>query len=474
MGFSFSYSPPEYLQITHTGLVYFRYRIPSDLKVVFGKSELKYSLKTRNIRTARQYLASILPFVHELTHSLRGDSSEQPTSVTLKQIIDKQIHDIRMSLHPPVIHYTNLVNQSPQNAPKQPTIDSKSQAKQSHQDTAITPVTALQESFFNEKKLSQEWRPKTKEDHEQVFKLFVEIIGDIPVESIDKPMMRRFKDTVASLPPNMRKDKRYRNKSIKQILRMKPEKTISTHTINKYLSRLSNLFNYGVSHGFISANPANGLKVKLKGRPDEERQAYSSDDLRKLFGSSEYSRRSFKHSYQYWVPLIGLYTGCRLEEICQLHLEDISKTDSVWIFDINESKEKSLKNLSSTRVIPVHPKLVELGLLKHIELLRQQGENRLFPELRKRRDGYSQDVSRWYQRFKQKFGFDSSKNFHSFRHTFITHLKHKQIDPFMIHELDGHTIQSETMGRYGKRFTPKILLKEAIEKIDYGIDLIRI
>jgi len=28
MGFSFSYSPPEYLQLTHTGLVYFRYRIP--------------------------------------------------------------------------------------------------------------------------------------------------------------------------------------------------------------------------------------------------------------------------------------------------------------------------------------------------------------------------------------------------------------------------------------------------------------
>ena len=40
----------------------------------------------------------------------------------------------------------------------------------------------------------------------------------------------------------------------------------------------------------------------------------------------------------------------------------------------------------------------------------------------------------------------------------------------MIHELDGHTVDSETMGRYGKRFTPEILLKEAIEKIDYGID----
>ena len=38
----------------------------------------------------------------------------------------------------------------------------------------------------------------------------------------------------------------------------------------------------------------------------------------------------------------------------------------------------------------------------------------------------------------------------------------------MIHELDGHTIDSE-FGRYGKRYTPEILLKEAIEKIDHGL-----
>ncbi|SHO53486.1 hypothetical protein SAMN02745220_05152 [Desulfopila aestuarii DSM 18488] len=41
----------------------------------------------------------------------------------------------------------------------------------------------------------------------------------------------------------------------------------------------------------------------------------------------------------------------------------------------------------------------------------------------------------------------------------------------MIHELDGHTIDSETMGRYGERFPPQILLREGIEKIDYEIDL---
>ena len=35
----------------------------------------------------------------------------------------------------------------------------------------------------------------------------------------------------------------------------------------------------------------------------------------------------------------------------------------------------------------------------------------------------------------------------------------------------GRAIDSETMGRYGKRFTPEILIKEAIERIDYGLKL---
>lgn len=41
----------------------------------------------------------------------------------------------------------------------------------------------------------------------------------------------------------------------------------------------------------------------------------------------------------------------------------------------------------------------------------------------------------------------------------------------MIHELDGHAIDSQAMGRYGKRYTPDILLREAVGKIDYGVDL---
>jgi integrase len=171
--------------------------------------------------------------------------------------------------------------------------------------------------------------------------------------------------------------------------------------------------------------------------------------------------------------LIGLYTGLRLEEICQLHLEDIRKEGDVWVFDINNKEGRQLKNQSSIRLVPVHPHLIELGLLAHVERLKANGEHRLFPELKNSQRGkYGHYVGRWFAAYLKKCGVKSeTKVFHSFRHTFITHLKHKQVDHFMLQEIDGHSLSGETMGRYGKRYTPDILLKEVIEKVDFGLDL---
>ncbi len=64
---------------------------------------------------------------------------------------------------------------------------------------------------------------------------------------------------------------------------------------------------------------------------------WTTDELRTLFSSPVWTgcksdvRRSmpgsfiFKDEY-YWLPLIGLFSAMRQEEICQLHLEDIHES----------------------------------------------------------------------------------------------------------------------------------------------------
>ena len=351
-------------------------------------------------------------------------------------------------------------------------------------DTPIAKFSEVQERYITEAEQGGNWRSKTKVEYIAIFELFVRIMGDLDIKKIDRKMMSSFKDILTKLPPNLNKTPAYRDKSIDEILASKPKITLASRSVNKLLTRIGSLFNFAVNNGYMQINPATHMHIKIKVRADQDREAFTTEDLEKLFSAKDYTEGSHKYPNRFWTPLIALYSGCRLEEICQLHLEDIRQegrdsstavgaahSAGVWVFDINTKDGRQLKNISSARLVPIHPYLIELGILDYVAKVRTTGADRLFPELRNRQHGkYGHTVSRWFAEFRKKCGIADGKTFHSFRHTFITHLKHKQVDSFMLQELDGHAVAGETMGRYGKRYTPDILLKEAIEKIDYGLN----
>jgi len=104
------------------------------------------------------------------------------------------------------------------------------------------------------------WTPKIRLEMEASLEILKELIGgDIQANKIDRLGMAEFKKAITMLPPNMNKDKRYKGKSIKNIVKMKPAKTISNVTINKNLGRAQQLFDYAMAHGYMSFNPAKGL-----------------------------------------------------------------------------------------------------------------------------------------------------------------------------------------------------------------------
>jgi len=89
------------------------------------------------------------------------------------------------------------------------------------------------------------------------------------------------------------------------------------------------------------------------------------------------------------------------------------------------------------------------------------------------RDGYGQTASKWFGRYRERYGVaGKGKDFHSFRHTFIDVLKQNaRVDGTMLAETVGHEVGSITLGWYGKRYTPKVLLEHVILKLDIGLDL---
>ena len=324
------------------------------------------------------------------------------------------------------------------------------------------------EEYCEEKIREGSWTAKSEQENRAIYTLLVRILGNIPIDDITAAKARDYKHVLMRLPPNINKSPLYRSKTLPEILDMAP-KAMSTTTVNKNIIRISSLFEWSSRHGYVNKNYFEGLVLKTKTRADEERSIFKKDDLKEIFKHEIFTALKYKHPYQYWLPLLGLYTGARLEELCQLYLEDIYNDEGIWVIDINNKGDKKLKTKSSKRIIPIHSKLQALGFIDYVESLRHKGESRLFPELKKGRDGYSQSASKWFSRLRKDLGLynlDPPKDFHSFRHTLATELKNKGIPEPEVAAITGHSIAGITFSRYGKAYDNRIL-NDALDHLNY-------
>lgn len=115
-----------------------------------------------------------------------------------------------------------------------------------------------------------------------------------------------------------------------------------------------------------------------------------------------------------WIPLIGLYSGMRLSEICSLRSADVREVGGIWFFDIN-SDSQPLKTAAAKRLVPIHPVLIDSGILDYAKLQ----ETLLFPEEN------AVHFSKW---FTHVFGANSDGlPFHSFRALVANTLKEANV-----------------------------------------------
>lgn len=202
------------------------------------------------------------------------------------------------------------------------------------------------------------------------------------------------------------------------------------------------------------------------------RLPFKPADLKAIFGSSMYAETVGSSSWKYWGPLLGLYHGLRLGEVCQLNPEDISQTGDVWCVNITASvqrgiPDKKLKTQHSDRLLPMHPVLVRLGL-PEFAASRPETE-KLFPDVAIGRDGhYSSVASKAFRRMLDDCGLKGSKEtFHSFRHNFTSAMEDAGLSSSTQDWLGGWagTTKSERK-RYRSR--PGVAdLKPSMERVTY-------
>jgi integrase len=328
------------------------------------------------------------------------------------------------------------------------------------------------------------WKKHSVPDHRGRLSYLIEILGDIQADVVSRDDMRRFREILRQLPPNRTKRKEYRDKSIEQIVAMMPAIVLNVKTVNMIVEAASSLFEWGVREGYLANNPAKSLSIKDDRQEIGLRETFDKTDLQKIFLCKKYINNEFKHPSFFWTPLVSLFTGMRLEEICQFRCEDVyeSEIDGLFVIDINGrpssngTLDKTLKNKNATRLIPVHPILVEIGFIKYCSTMKKNKENRVFPELNKTAASpkYGKQPGKSFGKLIRDLKIEGNKTFHSFRHTFSDFYKKKDMQNDLFRQVFGHEI-SELAGRqYGSRFDVKMCHEKLISLLDYGIDFSRL
>lgn len=332
-------------------------------------------------------------------------------------------------------------------------------------------LSALITRYLNDPVKQKGWKGGSVDDVRSTLEHLVFILGkEKPLRSITKSTMRDFVGVLLQMPPNRAKKKTYRGLTAQQIIVTRPEKTLSGTTVNNVLAQVGSLFNYAVELDALPANPASRLTVPQERRADEQRDAFTVPDLNAIFGQPGYSSDAYDVGWKFWVPLLALYTGARLEELCQLHLSDLRQADGVWVLDINEREGKSLKNVQSRRLAPLHDDLLGrvADLPGYAQQVASQGGILLFPELEKSgKDRMGKSVSQFFSRTVKMLGLEGRKSFHSFRHTFFSRLYEAGVGEVDLKKAGGHKVAGETFSRYCKPLSPASLKERVFDRLDF-------
>ncbi|MBX7494322.1 tyrosine-type recombinase/integrase [Qipengyuania sp. 6B39] len=338
---------------------------------------------------------------------------------------------------------------------------------------------------------TRSWTASTREAYETSRKLAIAVIGgDLPLASISRAHCRDFLEVLRFLPANAGKlfPKLTPREAAEHARRREGIKVISAANANNLISNMSSFLNWAVNEEMLTRNPARGLRLPDPVSKRDKRFSFAPDQLHAIFNAPLYrgcvdGERGYNkvgdcrpRNARFWVPLIALFTGMRLGEICQLDTTDIRVIDGVDCLVVSQrslvgSTDKQLKTTASDRLIPIHPGLIDCGFVRFAEAKRNTGGKKLFDDIETGSTG-SRPVafSKWFTQFLRACGAQRPRtSFHSFRHNFRDELRAARIEHDIALLLGGWTTGSSRSAvheNYGSGYRVDVL-DEAVRRLSF-------
>jgi integrase len=434
------------------GVYYFRQWVPLDLQAALGRRFVQTSLRTRDARAAKVYALTLSLRYAEVFAELRGTA--MPKSPRVDDIVANAplgaVRPYEMDVDPATLLPTRIrTDGTPQDnqavldalqalgnlrvalAQPLPDMSPRLPAATKKPPSVLTLAAAIK---LYEEAEAASLKPNTWSQRKRAFaSLKAAIGGTTPVAQITREKAGDWAHGLMTQPSSKLKDA-----------------PMSKRSAGNSVSHAAQLFAFLAQRGkWVGPNPVKGVVVmtkKEKARRKADGFQWEPLDvaaLQRVFDPANLGGIRTVHTK--WAALIGLFTGARVGEVAQLYLSDFIEEDGIPCIRIaTDSDGQSLKTEASRRLVPIHPGLVELGLLERVKELRRQGKERLFDGMRiDGKAGAGNAISKGFGYYLDKLGIKPRRangivGFHSLRKTVIQELQGSRLPAERRRAFVGH------------------------------------
>jgi len=175
-------------------------------------------------------------------------------------------------------------------------------------------------------------RPETKYKRKRGVRMFIKLVGDLPLQNISRKTPEAFAVALINNNPD-----------------------IAHKTLSNFFSAMNQFIKYCYNNEYIEKNPFQNYDIKDFGKPSEKFLPLSEEELFLLF-SHDWDEQ------EYLLLSLLITTGMRLNEACMLTWERFNDTkyQGYRFFSTMDTdiEEVQVKNEGSKRLIPIHNDIV--------------------------------------------------------------------------------------------------------------------
>jgi integrase len=299
----------------------------------------------------------------------------------------------------------------------------------------------------NEKPANEE----TQKRYRDALDTMLRLLGDREITGYTRQDLLVLKTKLYRWPANVNKLKEFHGKTAEEIVRMKTARTLDKRTVDiKYMDKIAAVFQYAFRQGMVAGDIAQNVvkAATVAEKKADKRKPYDMEDLKKIFASMPVHP---ERPHLAWIPLIAAYSGARHGELCRLKVSDINVSHRIPSMLVTEEDDRgnivtNARGEASQRLVPLHPLLVEMGLLEFVARRKAQGKELLFELRRKGSDEFVPLTGEYYARSFEAFNRkhvtnDRRKSFYSFRFNVHRALLLKKVSLEICFAITGHVPQ---------------------------------